>query len=101
MICLALNEYLGVFVPWPHWASHDAEASLMKGSRGIAKSEAHPTSLNHQLLLKIRRLSFYNTSSVPTGRIAKIISRSASLLLRVSPLKRAALVLSISIQSDL
>ena len=69
----------------------------MKGSRGIAKSEAHPTSLNHQLLLKIRRLSFYNTSSVATGSIAKIVPRSVPLLLGIGPLKRAALVLSISI----
>ena len=74
----------------------------MKGPGRVAKSETHPTSLNHQLLLKIRRLSFNNTSSVASGSIAKIVPRGrASLLLRIGPLKRAALILSIAIQSDL
>jgi hypothetical protein len=73
----------------------------MKGPRGIAKSETHSTSLNHQLLLKIRRLSFYNASSVASGRSTKIVPRGVSLIIRVGSLKRATLFLSITIEPDL
>ena len=74
----------------------------MKGPRGVSKSETHSTSLNHQLMLKIRRLSFYDTSSVASGRSPEIVARGLFLIiLRIGPLKRAALVLSITIEPDL
>ena len=97
MILLGWHEYLGLFIPWPNWASHDAQTSFIEGPRGKAKSETNSTSLNHQLLLKIRRLSFNNTTSVASGRSTKIDPRRVSLILCVGSLKRAALVIKITI----